>query len=77
MRTYRGTFVKPFENFFVFICGVSVYADIQEFYEVTLLDDDKTLQQKTAETLQVASRWEEHPPITSAKPLSEVTAPLC
>lgn len=45
--------------------------DIQEFYEVTLLDDDKTLQQKTAETLQVASRWEEHPPITSAKPLSE------
>ena len=50
----------------------SVAADIQEFYEVTLLDDDKTLQQKTAETLQVASRWEEHPPITSAKPLSEV-----
>ena len=27
--------------------------DIQEFYEVTLLDESKTLQQKTIETLQV------------------------
>ncbi|CAG0888138.1 unnamed protein product [Darwinula stevensoni] len=32
--------------------------DIQEFYELTLLDDSKTIQQKTAETLQIASRWE-------------------
>ena len=29
--------------------------DIQEFYEVTLLDESKTLQQKTIETLQVRS----------------------
>lgn len=33
--------------------------DIQEFYELTLLDDSKTVQQKTAETLQIASKWEQ------------------
>lgn len=33
--------------------------DIQEFYELTLLDDSKTIQQKTAETLQIASKWEQ------------------
>jgi hypothetical protein len=32
--------------------------DIQEFYEVTLLDESKTVQQKTAETLLIASKWE-------------------
>ncbi|XP_042240843.1 uncharacterized protein LOC121878571 [Homarus americanus] len=32
--------------------------DIQEFYEITLLDDSKSVQQKTAETLQIASKWE-------------------
>ncbi|KAA0201989.1 hypothetical protein HAZT_HAZT007570 [Hyalella azteca] len=32
--------------------------DIQEFYELTLLDDTKTVQQKTQETLQIASKWE-------------------
>lgn len=32
--------------------------DIQEFYELTLLDETKTIQQKTAETLQMASKWE-------------------
>ncbi|XP_055713977.1 disks large 1 tumor suppressor protein isoform X12 [Phlebotomus papatasi] len=32
--------------------------DIQEFYELTLLDDTKTIQQKTVETLQIASKWE-------------------
>ncbi|XP_013794780.1 disks large homolog 1-like isoform X3 [Limulus polyphemus] len=37
--------------------------DIQEFYEVTLLDDDKSIQQKTAETLQIAFRWETSSPI--------------
>jgi len=45
--------------------------DIQEFYELTLLDDEKSLQQKTQETLYVATRWEQNPPITSSKPLSE------
>lgn len=38
--------------------------DIQEFYEITLLDDSKSVQQKTAETLQIASKWESSPPIT-------------
>ncbi|KAK8733920.1 hypothetical protein OTU49_006243, partial [Cherax quadricarinatus] len=28
------------------------------FYEITLLDDSKSVQQKTAETLQIASKWE-------------------
>ncbi|XP_022242854.1 disks large 1 tumor suppressor protein-like isoform X4 [Limulus polyphemus] len=37
--------------------------DIQEFYEVTLLDDKKSIQQKTAETLQIACRWETSSPI--------------
>ncbi|XP_055682469.1 disks large 1 tumor suppressor protein isoform X2 [Lutzomyia longipalpis] len=32
--------------------------DIQEFYELTLLDDTKTIQQKTVETLQIANKWE-------------------
>lgn len=35
------------------------FTDIQEFYELTLLDDSKTIQQKTAETLQIASKWEQ------------------
>lgn len=39
--------------------------DIQEFYELTLLDDTKTLQQKTLETLQIAQKWENEPPITN------------
>ncbi|XP_055371155.1 disks large 1 tumor suppressor protein isoform X8 [Condylostylus longicornis] len=33
--------------------------DIQEFYELTLLDESKTIQQKTVETLQIASKWEQ------------------
>ncbi|ESO08052.1 hypothetical protein HELRODRAFT_126441, partial [Helobdella robusta] len=33
--------------------------DIQEFYETTLLDDTKSAQQKTFETLQVVSKWEQ------------------
>ncbi|CAD5116541.1 DgyrCDS5420 [Dimorphilus gyrociliatus] len=40
--------------------------DIQEFYEITLLDEKKTTQQKTLETLQIASRWENQPPITTS-----------
>lgn len=34
------------------------FPDIQEFYELTLLDESKTVQQKTAETLLIASKWE-------------------
>ncbi|XP_074658045.1 disks large homolog 1-like isoform X2 [Tubulanus polymorphus] len=33
--------------------------DIQEFYEVTLLDENKSTQQKTLETIQMASKWEQ------------------
>jgi hypothetical protein len=36
-----------------------IIADIQEFYELTLLDESKTVQQKTAETLLIASKWEQ------------------
>ena len=35
-----------------------LFSDIQEFYELTLLDESKTVQQKTAETLLIASKWE-------------------
>lgn len=44
--------------------------DIQEFYELTLLNDDKSVQQKTAETLQIASKWESSPLI--APPIDDV-----
>ncbi|XP_015127528.1 disks large 1 tumor suppressor protein isoform X6 [Diachasma alloeum] len=32
--------------------------DIQEFYELTLLDESKSVQQKTAETIRIADKWE-------------------
>ncbi|XP_066259362.1 disks large 1 tumor suppressor protein isoform X4 [Euwallacea similis] len=32
--------------------------DIQEFYELTLLDENKSVQEKTAETLRIANKWE-------------------
>ncbi|CAH4029272.1 unnamed protein product [Pieris brassicae] len=32
--------------------------DIQEFYELTLLDDNKSIQQKTVETIRIANKWE-------------------
>ncbi|XP_025829307.1 disks large 1 tumor suppressor protein isoform X5 [Agrilus planipennis] len=32
--------------------------DIQEFYELTLLDETKSIQQKTAETIRIANKWE-------------------
>lgn len=47
--------------------------DIQEFYEYTLLDDTKSTQQKTLETLQIANKWERQPPITNAHPKFEKT----
>ncbi len=45
---------------------VTYIADIQEFYELTLLDETKTVQQKTAETLQMASKWETGSGVISA-----------
>jgi hypothetical protein len=45
-----------------FLCGDCILrpcvADIQEFYELTLLDDTKSIQQKTAETIRIANKWE-------------------
>ncbi|XP_026469573.1 uncharacterized protein LOC113373494 [Ctenocephalides felis] len=38
----------------VFVCR----SNIQEFYELTLLDDSKSVQQKTAETIRIADKWE-------------------
>ncbi|XP_071050990.1 disks large 1 tumor suppressor protein isoform X4 [Onthophagus taurus] len=32
--------------------------DIQEFYELTLLDETKSVQEKTAETIRIANKWE-------------------
>jgi len=49
-----------------------INTDLQEFYELTLLDDNKTTQQKTLETLQIASRWELDPPIVGSQQQSEV-----
>lgn len=43
------------------------FSDIQEFYELTLLDDTKSIQQKTAETIRIANKWEANDgPITPA-----------
>ncbi|XP_033759866.1 disks large 1 tumor suppressor protein-like isoform X3 [Pecten maximus] len=47
--------------------------DIQEFYECTLLDDSKSTQQKTLETLRIASKWEQEPPITNTQPKIDKT----
>ncbi|XP_069103811.1 disks large 1 tumor suppressor protein-like [Argopecten irradians] len=47
--------------------------DIQEFYECTLLDDSKSTQQKTLETLRIASKWEQEPPITNTQPKVDKT----
>lgn len=33
-------------------------SDIQEFYELTLLDESKSVQQKTVETIRIADKWE-------------------
>jgi hypothetical protein len=39
-----------------------LFADIQEFYEDTLLNDRKSQLQKTYETRKIAERWENNPP---------------
>ncbi|KAK3586639.1 hypothetical protein CHS0354_024244 [Potamilus streckersoni] len=45
--------------------------DIQEFYECTLLDETKSTQQKTLETLQIVNKWEREPPIINSLPRTE------
>lgn len=49
------------------------FSDIQEFYEITLLDDTKSIQQKTAETLQIANKWENSPPLAGLTHNNEVS----
>ena len=44
----------------VFFCFF--FADIQEFYRYTLVDDSKSTENKTEETLKLAERWQGHPP---------------
>lgn len=49
-----------------------MFADIQEFYESTLLDENKTSQEKTLETLRIASKWEREQPFTHNHSKAEV-----
>ncbi|XP_076251236.1 MAGUK family member discs large 1 isoform X2 [Rhynchophorus ferrugineus] len=54
----RTPVVEPPTTF----CEVHGYVapkeDIQEFYELTLLDENKSVQEKTAETIRIANKWE-------------------
>ncbi|CAG2169841.1 unnamed protein product [Oppiella nova] len=51
--------------------------DIQEFYELTLLDTNKTVQQKTSETIDIASKWENSPLVSgSGSSLQSNSSPL-
>ncbi|KRZ79387.1 Disks large -like protein 1, partial [Trichinella papuae] len=47
--------------------------EIQEFYEETLLNEHKSLLQKTVETNLVADRWEGNPPIVGANASNKTT----
>ena len=58
----KNKVISDFTNFIFFL---HILTDIQEFYEFTLLDESKSTQQKTLETLQIASKWEREPPITT------------
>ncbi|XP_076435415.1 disks large homolog 1-like [Babylonia areolata] len=50
--------------------------DVQEFYESTLLDDNKTSHEKTLETLRVASKWEREAPTSgNSLPKTEHRSP--
>jgi len=52
-------------------------ADIQEFYELTLLDESKSVQQKTAETIRIADKWEASDgPITPTFAQNDVSTTL-
>lgn len=52
------------------------FVDIQEFYEITLLDETKSIQQKTAETLQIACKWENSPPLSGLNYLNNEVSDL-
>jgi len=60
-------------------CGNTFFlvADIQEFYELTLLDESKSVQQKTAETIRIADKWEASDgPITPTFAQNDVSTTL-
>lgn len=48
---------RPIWQIMSFICS-SLQTDIQEFYEVTLLNSQKSYEQKIEEANQVAEKWE-------------------
>lgn len=57
--------IRNSDSFFV--------SDIQEFYELTLLDENKSVQEKTAETIRIANKWEANDgPIIPSYPHNEV-----
>ena len=47
--------------------------DIQEFYDTTLLDESKSVQQKTTETLQIVAKWEQTLTIAGGVPQPQTT----
>ena len=49
--------------------------DIQEFYELTLMDESKSVHAKTSEALQMASRWEVAEPTGGGHPNSKYIDP--
>ena len=49
--------------------------DIQEFYELTLMDESKSVHVKTSEALQMASRWEVAGPPGGGHPNSKYIDP--
>lgn len=49
-----------------------ILTDIQEFYELTLMDGSKSITQKTLETLEVANRWENRNFTNQQQPQGEV-----
>lgn len=49
---------------------IQYFEDIQELYEDTLLNERKSLEQKTYETRRIAQRWETNPPF------GRINAPL-
>ncbi|XP_030757882.1 disks large 1 tumor suppressor protein isoform X4 [Sitophilus oryzae] len=57
--TLRTPVVEPPPTTFCEVHGyVAPKEDIQEFYELTLLDENKSVQEKTAETIRIANKWE-------------------
>lgn len=55
-------------NFTILYCLFLPKSDIQEFYEATLMDGSKSVTQKTMETLEVASKWEQQTYATPMRP---------